>query len=232
VKNVLSEQPTDALRGRLAYTVDWVQEEDLRDKVILDIGCGYGWFEYHALQRDVRKIIGIEQTEEDLKTAKDHLNDRRLEFRTGSALELPFPNETFDTVVAWEVIEHIPKNTEPQMLREVHRVLRPGGKFYLSTPYQSILSNITDPAWWLIGHRHYLESHLLELGGQNGFDVLETVPRAGYWAILASVDMYFSKWVLRRRPLLESFTAPRETAEFAKDRGFVNLFAKYRKRDD
>jgi SAM-dependent methyltransferase len=50
----------------------------------------------------------------------------------GSALALPFPDRTFDAVAAFDVIEHC--DPEHQVLDEVRRVLRPGGRFLLSVP--------------------------------------------------------------------------------------------------
>ncbi|HEY9085191.1 MAG TPA: class I SAM-dependent methyltransferase [Candidatus Tyrphobacter sp.] len=230
MRNIVHEKPTDPLHGRLAFSVEWVADEDIRGKDVLDIGCGYGWFEYHALQRGVAHVTGTERTDADLATVKEHIGDPRATFSQGSALALPCDDATFDTAVAWEVIEHIPKRTEPIMFREVYRVLRPGGAFYLSTPYQAFASNVTDPAWWSIGHRHYSKERLRALAEPNGFEIAEMFPKAGLWSIAASLDMYLSKWVLRRRPLFANVTTRKEEEEFARAGGFVTLFAKCRKR--
>lgn len=50
----------------------------------------------------------------------------------GSALQLPFADGAFDVVAAFDVIEHL--DPEEQGLREVHRVLAPGGRFLMSVP--------------------------------------------------------------------------------------------------
>ena len=50
----------------------------------------------------------------------------------GSALALPFADETFETVSAFDVIEHC--DPESQALAEVRRVLKPGGRFVMSVP--------------------------------------------------------------------------------------------------
>ncbi|WP_240918004.1 bifunctional 2-polyprenyl-6-hydroxyphenol methylase/3-demethylubiquinol 3-O-methyltransferase UbiG [Phycicoccus sp. HDW14] len=50
----------------------------------------------------------------------------------GSALQLPFADGTFDAVAAFDVIEHCAP--EAVALAEVHRVLRPGGRFLMSVP--------------------------------------------------------------------------------------------------
>jgi ubiquinone/menaquinone biosynthesis C-methylase UbiE len=56
-------------------------------------------------------------------------NSKRV---VGSILEMPFPDAHFDIVVSSEVIEHTP-NPE-QAIKEIYRVLKPGGVMVLSTP--------------------------------------------------------------------------------------------------
>jgi ubiquinone/menaquinone biosynthesis C-methylase UbiE len=135
MKNLLNEKPNSKLIGRLKFTVKkFIKEKDVVNKKVLDIGCGYGWFELNALKRGVKEIHGIEITDEDLKTVRENIKDLRAKFKKGGALKLPFRDNYFDTVVSWEVIEHIPKNTEDRMFKEVSRVLKKNGIFYLSTP--------------------------------------------------------------------------------------------------
>lgn len=82
-------------------------------------------------------IWGIELSEKDLATAKMGVKSKKVTFGKGSAISLPFEDDFFDCVVSWDVIEHIPPNTEMQMLKEISRVLKRGGAVYLSTPYRS-----------------------------------------------------------------------------------------------
>ena len=55
-----------------------------------------------------------------------------VEFVEAKVPPLPFADASFDYVVSFQVIEHIAKDKE--FVREVHRVLKPGGKFIVSTP--------------------------------------------------------------------------------------------------
>lgn len=169
MKNILDEKPNENLTGRLLASVQFVSDEDVKDKNALNVGCGFGWCELNFLSRGVKQMAGIEISEEDLKTARENVVNERVKFCLGSAIQIPFPDKSFDTVVSWEVIEHIPKNTENRMFTEVARVLRSGGVFYLSTPHASFFSNILDPAWWLIGHRHYSREQLALYAKQNGY---------------------------------------------------------------
>jgi ubiquinone/menaquinone biosynthesis C-methylase UbiE len=228
MKNIINEKPDMKLTGRLKFSTEFVSDKDITGKNILDIGCGFGWFELNMLNRGVKQIAGIEISAEDLKTAKT-IKDRRAIFRVGGALKLPFPDNYFNTVVAWEVIEHIPKNTEDKMFKEVQRVLKKSGTFYLSTPYNSFWSTISDPAWWLIGHRHYSRRKLVILGKKSNFTVKEVYIKGRYWNLVGLLNMYMSKWILRRESLAKKLFEKKENEEYKDKNGFMNIFVKYEK---
>jgi 2-polyprenyl-3-methyl-5-hydroxy-6-metoxy-1,4-benzoquinol methylase len=223
MRNVIDERPTRDLHGRLAFTREFVAEADCRDRDILDVGSGFGWFELVALDRGARSVTGIEPTEQDLATARRHLADERLTFEVAGALDLPYPAGSFDTVVCWEVLEHLPAGGEPRAFAELARVLRPGGALYLSTPHAAPIANATDPAWWLIAHRHYTRRRVGELAEAAGLVVERLETRGGAWEIVRLLDLYVSKWALRRPPLLEAATRAAADREWSRP-GFTNVF--------
>ena len=227
MKNLLAEKPVKILHGRLLASVDFVTDTDLKNKEVLDIGCGYGWCELNFLERGVKKISATEITERDLQTIKQNITDSRLLTVRSGVCELPFPNNSFDTVVAWEVIEHIPPKTESIMFKEVFRVLKPEGSFYLSTPFRSFLTNLLDPAWYF-GHRHYSLKKLYYFGLNKNFKVIESRTVGAWWTLLSIVNLYFSKWILRRKRIFYDFFNKKEDEEFSK-KGFVNIFIKFKK---
>ncbi len=203
MKNILLEKPSTDLHGRLKFSVAFVDDQAVKGKKILDIGCGYGWCELNFLNRGAKAIVASEVTEGDLETIKSNIKNSRVKFQVADATKLPFANSSFDTVVCWEVLEHIPPKTEETMFREVSRVLKPGGRFYLSTPFASWPSKLFDPAWWLIKHRHYSLEKLRQFSHQAGLTVNKLFVKGVQWEILYALNMYFSKWVLRRRPLFQ-----------------------------
>jgi ubiquinone/menaquinone biosynthesis C-methylase UbiE len=98
---------------------------------VLDVGCGRADY-LRMLLSNSPNIVGIE-------TAKDKLDDcfrAHPELRNRvlhvSAESMPFPTAHFDVVIVNEVLEHIPD--QDAALREIHRVLKPGGKFLLFCP--------------------------------------------------------------------------------------------------
>lgn len=229
MKNILNEKPSKELNARLKYSTKFVEDADVKNKKVLDIGCGFGWFELNVLNRGVKKIVGLELSEEDLSTVKKHVKNNKVFFTTGSAINLPFKDKAFDTVVAWEVVEHIPKNTEDKMFKEVFRVLKKDGVFYLSTPYDSFWSKYFDPAWWLIGHRHYSEEKLINLGCKNGFKVSEVHTKGKWWGLINLLNLYIAKWIFRRKPFLEKNLLDKESREYGTDKGCMGIFVKYQK---
>lgn len=227
MKNILNKKPNLALNARLKFSIHFVQDSDIKNKKVLDIGCGFGWFELYALKKNVKEISGIEISADDLKAAGT-IKDKRAIFKVAGALKLPFPNNYFDTVVAWEVIEHIPENTENKMFQEIKRVLKKNGVFYLSTPHDSFLSKYLDPAWWLIKHRHYSKQKLIGFGKKQGFITPEIYVKGGVWNLINLLNMYTAKWIFKREQFFKNALSKKEEKEFKKE-GFMGIFVKYQK---
>ncbi len=231
MKNILQEVPLEfeQLHGRTRACCSFVNPSDLAERRVLDIGCGFGWFELFALRQGLSEITGIELSERDLAAARQAIRDSRARLRQGNALELEFPDQSLDTVVAWDVIEHLPSGSEERFFNQVQRVLAPGGVFYLSTPYASLVARLSDPAWWLIGHRHYSRERLAALGLGAGLRVHNIHRAGGWWDLVGLLDLYFAKWVFRRRPFAERVIDRHTDQEYAWPDGFMTIFASYRK---
>jgi SAM-dependent methyltransferase len=229
VRDLVGDAPTLDLHGRTLFQTSIVDEGDLRGRDVLDLGCGFGWFTLAALEAGARTALGVEITDEDLATARASIDDPRAAFRVGSALDIPAEDASADTAVAWEVIEHVPRGSEARMLQEIARVLRPGGVLYLSTPFASARGRLLDPAWLLKAHRHYDAEALGHLAAAAGLEVEWTTVRGGWWEAIAVNNLYFCKWVLRRRPLFDEPLQARLDREFAREGGFTNIFARMRR---
>ena len=115
------------------------------------------------------------------------------------------------------------------MFSEVARALKSGGVFYLSTPHRSFFTNILDPAWWLVGHRHYSRERLEKFAIDAGLNIELVEIKGGWWSLVYILNMYISKWVFRRKPIMDKYFLEKEIAEYMSDDGFANIFVKFRK---
>ncbi len=229
MRNILHLTPESytSQRGFPRLIRDFVQVEDFTNKLVLDVGCGFGSFVLTVLEFEPRRVVGLDITEADIQTAKQHIRDPRAEFMVANVLKLPFPDHHFDTISAWEVIEHIPKNTENIFFSEIHRVLKPIGRLYLSTPFKGFWSCVGDPAWWLIGHRHYSLDQLQALSSAAGFATTKMVVHGNLFSIASSINMYVAKWIFRREPFFKNYFDRK--VEEAREKGFVGILAVFEK---
>jgi methionine biosynthesis protein MetW len=104
----------------------------------LDVGCGDGKLALNsAAIFGTIKIYAIDMVDETIARAKEN----GINVRWGDLNQrFPFEDESFDVVLASEIIEHI-SNTD-NFLKEIHRVLRMGGYTVISTPNLSSWPNI------------------------------------------------------------------------------------------
>ena len=96
---------------------------------VLDAGCGEG-YGADLLAAAAKDVVGVDLDESVVAHA-----DRtyaRPRFQKADLQALPFPDESFDAVVTFQVIEHVPGPRD--FIGECARVLRPGGRLILSTP--------------------------------------------------------------------------------------------------
>jgi ubiquinone/menaquinone biosynthesis C-methylase UbiE len=102
--------------------------EDIRDKKLLDAGCGTGWFSKFSAERGAN-VTSMDLGENLLAKVALKCKSERI---VGSILEIPFQDNVFDYVISSEVIEHVP---DPfKAMQELFRVLKPGGSMVLTTP--------------------------------------------------------------------------------------------------
>jgi len=217
------------LNGRPKYTISFVDSEDIKDKKILDVGCGFGWFTYHCLKNKCSSYLGIDVIKENLDISiEDFKDNKETNFKNESILDVKY-NSEFDTITMWEVIEHLPFNQEKNMFSKVYKSLKKGGSFYLSTPYYSFLSYSLDPAYWLIGHRHYKALDLIQTAIDTGFVVEKVEVRGKLFEILATLNLYIAKWIFRRKPFFEDWFNKKRNNEFKDKNGYANIYFKFKK---
>jgi ubiquinone/menaquinone biosynthesis C-methylase UbiE len=122
-------------------TVDFDRLGLRRGDRVLDLGCGAGRhaFEIYrrgghviALDRDDTELKGVQAILAAMVELGEGPGDASAGPVRGDALVLPFPDGTFDRIVASEVLEHVPD--DEGAMRELARVLRPGGSIAVTVP--------------------------------------------------------------------------------------------------
>ncbi len=96
---------------------------------VLDLGCGTGEVAVQLIRLGY-EVFGLDIAEPMARYARARCGSNR--FRVGDMERLPFPDDTFDAVVCLGVIEYLA--ADDRALREIWRVLRPGGTAVISTP--------------------------------------------------------------------------------------------------
>jgi len=99
---------------------------------VLDVGCGTGSLAILAKSRVgvEGRVEGIDPSPEMIQVARKKSARAGMEvgFRIGGIESIPFPDDSFDVVLSSLMVHHLPDDVKREGLREVRRVLRPGGR--------------------------------------------------------------------------------------------------------
>lgn len=133
------------------YKFPWIMERIhreanlLKGKHLLEIGCGMGYDSLEFLKRGVR-VTATDLTPNAVAMTRQHFEFERVraeDIRTANALDLPFPDNTFDAVWANGVL-HATGDTG-RAIQEARRVLKPAGRAIISHFYRK-------PSWMYLLH--------------------------------------------------------------------------------
>lgn len=108
------------------------QLADIKDKVILEIGCGNGRFT-RILAKYAKKVVAIDNDKNMISSAKTITRRKNITYKHMDALKLDLKEESFDVVIfTWTLVCILKK--EVQALRQAKKVLKSGGKLILVEP--------------------------------------------------------------------------------------------------
>jgi ubiquinone/menaquinone biosynthesis C-methylase UbiE len=139
---------------------------DLRGaRDILDIGSGAGQLAGHVLKYAdaAAKLTCTDLSRQMLRRARTRLKSPRPRFVTADMSQMPFDDESFDCITCGYVLEHLP--SAETGLREMSRVLAPGGRIFLLTTEDSFSGAWTSRLWCC---RTYNRAELMRICEQLG----------------------------------------------------------------
>lgn len=161
LERVLANEFDPAYRRRAMTLLDYL---DLHDgERVLDAGCGMGFYLLAMSRLRRLHLTGLDGEPMRLNQARQVGIPATLV--EGDLHHLPFPDAAFDKILLSEVLEHV--SDDHRVLRELYRVLAPGGTLALSVPHASF-PPIWDPISWV--------------RGRLGMKPIRSGPIVGIWA--------------------------------------------------
>ncbi|MCP5464536.1 MAG: methyltransferase domain-containing protein [Deltaproteobacteria bacterium] len=152
---------------------------DLPKGRLLDVGCGTGDVLNEALLRGYN-ATGIDASEGMVQKAKTRhgLDDQQI--KVSLADDLPFADQSFDAGIASGSLVHIPQIQGA--VKEIHRVLKPGGIMRILDHAVPVQKSITTPIFWAFSHASGDILHDYKHYFENGFELVDhkTIARGGY----------------------------------------------------
>lgn len=162
---------------------------------ILDVGCGEGDFSLHIAQiAGAKQIDGIDLSQtainKCIKRAKENNISKKIKFKTGSITDLPFKDNVFDSIFAFEIVEHI-VDTE-KMFSELNRVLKKGGYLGITTVDFNLLKRIIISLFYFETYfdpttphiRFFTKNTLRKMLEKNGFKLIQYKWDGSYFYIM------------------------------------------------
>lgn len=131
-----------------------------KNNLILDLACGAG----RDYFKNYGEVVGVDLSLKPLEIAKERYNLVLL----GSADELPFSDNVFDYVVSSDFFGHIINKDKDKIIKEIYRVLKPGGKTL------HIVETDSENAWFRFAHKYpelFQKYFIEQIGGHIGLEM-------------------------------------------------------------
>ncbi len=106
---------------------------DLRDRRVLDLGCGFGWHCRYAREQHAGRVVGVDLSERMLERAREITRDPGIDYRLAAIEDVEFPAGDFDVVLSSLALHYVERLD--RVCRSVHHFLAPGGCFVFSVEH-------------------------------------------------------------------------------------------------
>lgn len=187
---------------------------------ILELGCGPAtlWTknfdriptEWDITLTDLSSGM-VQQAERNLA-----LSGRTFTYATADAQALPFPDNSFDAVIANYMLYHVPDIEKA--LSEVRRVLRPGGRFYTSTNGQGHMRGLDE-----LAHKFSPDAPLLGSSFANSFTLENGLEQLACWFSDVALYRYLDGLVVMEAAPLAAYVRSSSIGTYFDERGFTRF---------
>lgn len=175
-------------------------ENKTHGKKILDVGCGCGFF-LLAAKKEGWDATGLDISQPAVNHAKNNLG---LEALHSTISEAKFPDNSFDLVTMWDVVEHLDKPSI--VFNEIRRILKPSGLLVVETPNVKSLIHLIAHVSYKVSlgrlkyfvNRIYIPSHLYYFSRRPLSDMLQRngfvcdKEKVRFKSLFSDLDIIFS----------------------------------------
>ncbi|YCA45137.1 class I SAM-dependent methyltransferase [Bacillus sp. JZ8] len=118
---------------------------NMKDKKVLDLGCGFGWHCRFASEQAARSVIGVDISEKMLKKAREKTEDPSISYIQKPIEDIDFKESEFDVVISSLTLHYIKSFGE--IAKKVSKFLKSGGTFLFSVEHP-IFTSRNEQDWY------------------------------------------------------------------------------------
>lgn len=136
------------------YAPKYKTYDMFENKTVLDMGCGAAGKSLYYVSQGASRVVGVDIVQryerEAEELAKKLGYEKKFSFVCASAFDLPFPDQSFDTIIMNDFMEHVSQPADA--LKEAYRLLRSGGRIFVNFPpylhpYGAHLTDAINTPW-------------------------------------------------------------------------------------
>lgn len=148
-------------------TADYLQSFVDKNSEVVDYGCGVGRVA-RFLSPHAKLLHGVDISPEMIKLAKEFCKDcNNIDFVQTNGIKIPLEDSSIDFVYSILTLQHVEREDAYLILRELNRILKTGGKIYLTFP------DITSEEYWVGFENYAFHSHMRISGRARMYTVPE-----------------------------------------------------------
>lgn len=179
---------------RYRYAAKIIQQHTMiTDKTVLDIACGYGYGSFLIYTVTGLDVVGLDVDTHTIKFSKEkYRHYKHIVFKKGNIASISYRENSFDFAVCLETLEHLTPEKSRQAVKELYRVLKPGGILIASGPnpfFTKVMKRVI-PSYHNPYHLNELSSHdLVDLFVKQRFNIIRVSGQYPFFPVLYLLNL-------------------------------------------